>query len=144
MDRRWVVVIAALALLVGVWQYALFTLPVWMQAVVVQLGNPVRTVTEPGLYAKVPFIQQVLYFDRRLLDQSERERTARRSGARFALEARHRGRRAVSELVEERCDHGSTFDRRRHSRRAGFPHGLEATSGRLAATWNRRQEVNAL
>jgi membrane protease subunit HflC len=68
MDRRWVVVIATLALLVGVWQYALFTLPVWMQAVVVQLGNPVRTVTEPGLYAKVPFIQQVLYFDRRLLE----------------------------------------------------------------------------
>jgi membrane protease subunit HflC len=68
MDRRWLVVIGVLALLVGVWQYALFTVPVWMQAVVVQLGNPVRTVTEPGLYAKVPFIQQVLYFDRRLLE----------------------------------------------------------------------------
>jgi membrane protease subunit HflC len=34
----------------------------------VQLGEPVRVVQEPGLYWKVPFIQQVTYFDRRLLD----------------------------------------------------------------------------
>jgi membrane protease subunit HflC len=45
-----------------------FTVPVWMQAVVVQLGDPVRTITEPGLYVKAPFIQEVLYFDKRLLD----------------------------------------------------------------------------
>ena len=35
---------------------------------VVQLGDPVRVVHEPGLYWKLPFIQQVTYFDRRLLD----------------------------------------------------------------------------
>ena len=35
---------------------------------VVQLGDPVRVVREPGLYWKIPFIQQVTYFDSRLLD----------------------------------------------------------------------------
>jgi membrane protease subunit HflC len=40
-----------------------------MQAIVVQLGEPVRTVREPGLYWKTPFVQKVVYFDRRLLDQ---------------------------------------------------------------------------
>jgi membrane protease subunit HflC len=37
-------------------------------AIVVQLGKPVRNLTEPGLYVKVPFIQEVTYFDKRLLD----------------------------------------------------------------------------
>jgi membrane protease subunit HflC len=35
---------------------------------VVQLGKPVRNLTEPGLYVKMPFIQEVTYFDKRLLD----------------------------------------------------------------------------
>jgi len=68
MDRRWLVILGIVGLVFATWQYALFTVPVWMQAVVVQLGNPVRIVTEPGLYAKLPFIQQVLYFDKRLLE----------------------------------------------------------------------------
>ena len=68
MDRRWLVVLGGAALAFIVWTSVFFTVPVWMQAVVVQLGDPVRTITEPGLYVKVPFIQDVLYFDKRLLD----------------------------------------------------------------------------
>jgi modulator of FtsH protease HflC len=68
MDRRWLGVLGAVALLIAVWNLALFTVPQWMQAMVVQLGEPVRVVREPGLYWKIPFIQQVTYFDRRLLD----------------------------------------------------------------------------
>ena len=67
-DRRWLWLAGAIALLVAVWNLALFTVPQWMQAMVVQLGEPVRVVQEPGLYWKIPFIQQVTYFDRRLLD----------------------------------------------------------------------------
>jgi len=67
MDRRWIVIVLLVGLVVAGWNLALFTVPQWMQAVVVQLGDPVRTVREPGLYAKIPFIQNVLYFDRRLL-----------------------------------------------------------------------------
>jgi len=67
-DRRWLGLLGAIALVVAVWNLALFTVPQWMQAMVVQLGEPVRVVREPGLYWKIPFIQQVIYFDRRLLD----------------------------------------------------------------------------
>lgn len=38
------------------------------QALVLQFGNPVRVVRDPGLGFKLPFIQQVEYFDRRVLD----------------------------------------------------------------------------
>ena len=68
MDRRWIIVLGGAALAFIVWTSVFFTVPVWMQAVVVQLGDPVRTITEPGLYVKAPFIQEVLYFDKRLLD----------------------------------------------------------------------------
>jgi len=68
MTRRWLPVLLVLGLAVAAWNLALFTVPVWMQAMVVQLGDPVRDVREPGLYWKIPFIQQVTYFDRRLLD----------------------------------------------------------------------------
>ena len=68
MERRWVIVATVVAVLVAVWNLALFQVPQWMQAIVVQLGEPVRTVQEPGLYVKMPFIQTVLYFDKRLLD----------------------------------------------------------------------------
>jgi membrane protease subunit HflC len=68
MDRRWVVILAVAGALIAVWNLAFFRVPQWLQAIVVQLGEPVRTVREPGLYMKLPFIQTVLYFDRRLLD----------------------------------------------------------------------------
>lgn len=46
----------------------LFVVDVTQTAIVVELGKPRRTVTEPGLYLKVPFVQEVTYFDKRLLD----------------------------------------------------------------------------
>ena len=45
-----------------------FIVDVTETAIVVQLGKPVQTATEPGLYMKVPFIQEVTRFDKRLLD----------------------------------------------------------------------------
>jgi membrane protease subunit HflC len=68
MDRRWIPILIVAALLLGAWKLAAYSVPQWMQAIVVQLGDPVRTVQEPGLYWKIPLIQNVLYFDQRLLD----------------------------------------------------------------------------
>ena len=68
MDRRWIPILIVAGLVVGAWKLAAYSVPQWMQAIVVQLGDPVRTVQEPGLYWKIPFIQNVLYFDQRLLD----------------------------------------------------------------------------
>jgi len=69
MDRRWAAIVVTLGAMAAVWKLALFTVPQWMQVMVVQLGDPVRVVQEPGLYWKIPFIQSVTYLDRRLLDQ---------------------------------------------------------------------------
>ena len=75
MDRRWIPILLVVVFLVAAWKLAAYSVPQWMQAIVVQLGEPVRTVQEPGLYWKMPFIQNVLYFDRRLLayDAAPRE-----------------------------------------------------------------------
>lgn len=75
MDRRWIPILLLFAVLVGGWNLVAYTVPQWEQAIVVQLGEPVRTVQEPGLYFKLPLIQNVLYFDKRLLayDASPRE-----------------------------------------------------------------------
>ena len=75
MDRRWIAILLLFAVLVVGWNLVAYTVPQWEQAIVVQLGEPVRTVQEPGLYFKLPLIQNVLYFDKRLLayDASPRE-----------------------------------------------------------------------
>ena len=46
----------------------LFIVDITQNAIVVQLGKPVRNLTEPGLYTKIPFFEEVTYFDKRLLD----------------------------------------------------------------------------
>lgn len=67
MDRRWIPILVLGAALVAGWNLVVYTVPQWEQAIVVQLGEPVRTVQEPGLYFKLPLVQNVLYFDKRLL-----------------------------------------------------------------------------
>jgi membrane protease subunit HflC len=47
---------------------ALFTVHQTRQALVLQFGNPVRVIAQPGLNMKVPFVQQVEFFERRVLD----------------------------------------------------------------------------
>ncbi|MGQ0812770.1 MAG: protease modulator HflC [Nitrospiraceae bacterium] len=61
-----VVVVIAFLFLLGA--SPLFVVDIIQTAIVVQLGKPVRNITQPGLYVKVPFIQEVTYFDKRLLD----------------------------------------------------------------------------
>ncbi len=60
-----VVVVVAL---VVVGSSAVFTVHQAAQALVLQFGEPRRVVTEPGLHFKIPFIQNVTLFDRRVLD----------------------------------------------------------------------------
>jgi membrane protease subunit HflC len=45
-----------------------FTVYQTRQALVVRLGQPVRVITEPGLNAKLPFIDSVIYIDKRILN----------------------------------------------------------------------------
>ncbi|MFN6955715.1 MAG: protease modulator HflC [Acetobacteraceae bacterium] len=45
-----------------------FTVHQTQQVLITQFGQPIRTITEPGLHVKIPLIQTVIAFDRRLLD----------------------------------------------------------------------------
>ena len=47
---------------------SLFTVHQTQQALVLQFGDPRRVITEPGLNFKVPFVQNVIYIDKRILD----------------------------------------------------------------------------
>ncbi len=58
---------AVVALIVVAWG-ALFTVPQQQQALVLQFGDPKRAIQEPGLKIKLPFIQDVQYFEKRILD----------------------------------------------------------------------------
>ncbi|MBF0293626.1 MAG: protease modulator HflC [Magnetococcales bacterium] len=58
-------VVAVLVLL----SQSAYTLPQWRQALVVQLGKPVKpAITDPGLHFKIPFLQDVHFFDKRMLE----------------------------------------------------------------------------
>ena len=59
--------IGALVLLIIVLS-ALFTVEQAEQAIVLQFGAPIRPVNQPGLHIKLPLIQTVSYFDKRVLD----------------------------------------------------------------------------
>ncbi|MGH7154924.1 MAG: protease modulator HflC [Acetobacteraceae bacterium] len=45
----------------------LFTVSQTEQALVTEFGRPVRVIQKPGLHVKIPFVQAVIGFDRRLL-----------------------------------------------------------------------------
>ena len=47
---------------------SLFIVQQTQQALVVRLGDPIRTLPNPGLHTKVPFIDTVIYVDNRILD----------------------------------------------------------------------------
>lgn len=59
-------VVAAALVIVALASF--FTVHQTQQALVLQFGEPVRAVDEPGLHVRVPFVQNVVYFDKRLLD----------------------------------------------------------------------------
>jgi membrane protease subunit HflC len=44
-----------------------YIMPEWQQAIVLQFGQPVRVVQQPGLYFKLPFAQSLIRMERRVL-----------------------------------------------------------------------------
>ena len=59
--------VAVLAIAVLLYSSA-FVVVQTQQALVLQFGEIVRVIQKPGLYFKLPFVQNVIFFDRRLLD----------------------------------------------------------------------------
>ncbi len=62
------VVLVVFGLLAVTAYLTLFTVYQTQQALVLEFGKPKRLITTPGLNYKIPFIQNVSYFDKRLLD----------------------------------------------------------------------------
>jgi len=62
-----VLVVLLIAALVVVYS-SLFTIYPTHQALVLRLGKPQAVITDPGLHVKAPFIDTVVYIDKRILD----------------------------------------------------------------------------
>ncbi len=65
-SKVFLIVLAAIVLLVAANTF--YVVSQTEQAIVLQFGEPVREVKEPGLKIKVPFIQNVILYDKRLLN----------------------------------------------------------------------------
>jgi membrane protease subunit HflC len=69
MNRGIGTVIAVLLVLAGLIGYgSVFTVHETQQAMVLQFGDPKRVIREPGLNFKLPFLQNVEYMEKRILD----------------------------------------------------------------------------
>ena len=67
MNRLILPSLAALAVLIWLVQASLFVVEQTEQVLVVQFGEVVRPISDPGLHVKIPLIQNVISFDKRLL-----------------------------------------------------------------------------
>ena len=65
-SKIFLIVLAAIVLLVA--SNTFYVVSQTEQAIVLQFGEPVREVKEPGLKMKTPFIQNVILYDKRLLN----------------------------------------------------------------------------
>ena len=66
--NRSIILLGVLAAAIFTASSTLFTVHQTQQVLITQFGEPMRVIREPGLQAKLPFIQSVISFDRRLLD----------------------------------------------------------------------------
>ena len=68
MNRHLIAGIAALVVIAIVVNSSLFTVNQTQRVLIAQFGKVVNTIESPGLHAKIPFVQDVITFDRRLLN----------------------------------------------------------------------------
>jgi membrane protease subunit HflC len=68
MNKKPMLIIVALAALFILGQQCLFVVDQTERAIVLQLGRPLDGVREPGLHFKLPFVQNAVLFDIRVLD----------------------------------------------------------------------------
>jgi len=63
------IALAVILVVIGIVGYsAMFTVHETEQALVLQFGDPRRSINEPGLHFKTPVIQNVVYLEKRILD----------------------------------------------------------------------------
>ena len=67
MSRLNIILLIIIAAIASTASSALFIVNETQQALVIQFGEPKRTVDQPGLKFKLPFIQDVIFFEKRVL-----------------------------------------------------------------------------
>ncbi len=72
MDKRTFTLVMILLIVGLVGAQSVFTVHQTQKALILQLGEPVDRTLEPGLHFKLPFIQNVHYFDARILNYDAR------------------------------------------------------------------------
>lgn len=69
MNRTPLFVLGIVVVVLGIIGFSsIFTVNQAQQALVLQFGKVIRTIKKPGLNFKIPLVQNVLYFDKRVLD----------------------------------------------------------------------------
>ncbi len=68
MSRAVIAAVAAAFVVFVLASASLFTVTQTEQVLITQFGQPIRVISAPGLHVKVPFVQTIISFDRRLLD----------------------------------------------------------------------------
>jgi len=69
MNRRALALAGGVLVIAGIFLISsLFIVTQTEQALLLQFGRPVRVIDHPGLEVKLPFVQNVVFFDKRLLD----------------------------------------------------------------------------
>ena len=66
--KKLISIVAVAAILIVMANMTFFIVDETEQVIVLQFGDPVKTVTEPGINFKIPFIQNVRYFETRVLE----------------------------------------------------------------------------
>ncbi len=68
MNRKILVILAVVVAVVGmIASSAMFTVHQIEQVLVLQFGEPIRAISEPGLKFKIPFVQNIVTLDKRIL-----------------------------------------------------------------------------
>ncbi|NVJ71061.1 MAG: protease modulator HflC [Alphaproteobacteria bacterium] len=67
MNAKSIIALVIVGVLIAVGLSGLFVVDERRQAIVVKFGSPQRTVTEPGLHFKMPFLEQVIFLEKRIL-----------------------------------------------------------------------------
>ncbi len=69
MQRKGLLFLGILTIVLGiVASSGLFTVHQTEQAIVLMFGNPKRLATDPGLHFKIPFVENVIYYEKRVLN----------------------------------------------------------------------------
>jgi membrane protease subunit HflC len=68
MNRAIAVAVFLLVVVVFITDLSFFTVSQTEMVLITQFGQPIRVIEDPGLHAKIPFMQTAIPFDRRLLD----------------------------------------------------------------------------